>query len=41
MVSPKPVNQMEKESKKESNIQNKKKDERRYAGKNKMWHNTE
>ena len=41
MISPQPVNQNGKKGKRESNRQNKKKNERRYAGKNKMSHTTE
>ena len=40
-MSPQPVNQNGKKGKRESNRQNKKKNERRYAGKNKMLHTTE
>ena len=40
-MSPQPVNQNGKNDKRESNRQNKKKNERRYAGKNKMSNTTE
>ena len=41
MMSPQPINQNGKKSKRESNRQSEKKNERRYAGKNKMLHNSE
>ena len=40
-MSPQPVNQNGKKGTRESDRQNKKKNERRYAGKNKMLHTTE
>ena len=40
-MSSQSVNQNGKKGKRESNRQNKKKNERRYAGKNKMSHTTE
>ena len=40
-LTSKSVNQNGKKGKRESNRQNTKKNEKRYAGKNKMWHITE
>ena len=40
-MSPQPINHNGKEHKRESNRKNEKNHERRYAGKNKMLHNTE